>query len=61
MLILKVVSGTRVSGAGLSVGGEESEAATERRLGWSAVFTAHDSRGSTPGQLVEGTVEVQLN
>jgi hypothetical protein len=33
---------------------------TERRLGWSAVFTAHDSKGSTRGQLVGRTVEGQV-
>jgi len=31
------------------------------RGGWDATFTAHDSRWGWRGQLVEGTVEVQLN
>ena len=32
-----------------------------RRVGFFATFTADDSRRGTRGQLVEGTVEVQLN
>ena len=32
-----------------------------RLPGWSAMFTAHDSRRGTPGQLVGGTVDVQVS
>jgi hypothetical protein len=53
--------------------GRDRKGAAEGESGWSgsgrgsglggcgATFTAHDSRRGTRGQLVEGTVEVQLN
>ena|ERR1700686_4641410 len=42
-------------------GGRSSSGRRRGRNGCGATFTAHDSRRGRRGQLVEGTVEVQLN
>ncbi len=60
VLILKGVSGTRCCGPHSTVEGGEREATPQAGRGWRAMFTAHDSRRGTRGQLVGGTVEVQV-
>jgi hypothetical protein len=74
VFILKLVSEMRFFGRDSRVAGGECEATARVRRGWSAMFTAYpstlracswqvrvnNSGWSTRGQLVGGTVEVQV-
>ena len=61
VFILKVLSGARFFGPGALTGGAEGATAAQTQLSFCPIFTAYDNSGSTPGQLVGGTVRVQLH